>query len=189
MSDFSVTSQPHTDFVGDDTNINNVPGATKAATGHHYTAAQPTNMPENAHHGRQAAQERPTTQMPLERRPSEHLPPPTGRDNAPKNDLPPLGSNIRSVIAGDQHPTPPPDMPGLPPISTPVFDPDASATPTHAVDTLGGATSADVAQPWQTGHPGGGMSSAEMHHDGLPHRKRRGQGTEQYGEHGGEFNV
>ncbi|EGN98135.1 hypothetical protein SERLA73DRAFT_74369 [Serpula lacrymans var. lacrymans S7.3] len=67
-------------------------------------------------------------------------------------------------------------------------DKDASATnssPDHppvptASSTLTGATSADVNQGY--GHPGQGMSSKEMRHDGQPGRKRHGQGVEQFGE-------
>ncbi|KAG1822630.1 uncharacterized protein BJ212DRAFT_1263798 [Suillus subaureus] len=57
-------------------------------------------------------------------------------------------------------------------------DEDASAnTPlvTRASDTLVGATSADVHDG--LGHPGQGMSSKELRHDGQPGRKRHGQGT------------
>ncbi|KAG1879241.1 hypothetical protein F4604DRAFT_1753825 [Suillus subluteus] len=62
-------------------------------------------------------------------------------------------------------------------------DEDASAnTPlvTRASDTLVGATSADVHDG--LGHPGQGMSSKELRHDGQPGRKRHGQGTDQFGQ-------
>lgn len=42
-----------------------------------------------------------------------------------------------------------------------------------------GATSKDV--HGGIGMPMGGMSSAEMHHDGHQHRKRNMQGLDQYG--------
>jgi hypothetical protein len=62
-------------------------------------------------------------------------------------------------------------------------DEDASAdTPpvTRASDTLVGATSADVHDG--LGHPGHGMSSKELRHDGQPGRKKQGQGTDQFGQ-------
>ncbi len=71
--------------------------------------------------------------------------------------------------------------PPLPPApdSRKVIDKDPYATPPSAGDTLTGATSADVHRG--LGHPGSGMSSAEMHHDGQSHRKRHMQGADQYG--------
>lgn len=59
-------------------------------------------------------------------------------------------------------------------------DKDASATSplvTRASDTLIGATSADVHDG--LGHPGQGMSSKELRHDGQPGRKRHGEGVDQ----------
>ena len=66
------------------------------------------------------------------------------------------------------------------------IDKDASATTSspppvaRVSDTLTGATSADVHSG--LGHPGQGMSSKELRHDGQPGRKRHGQGTEQFGQ-------
>lgn len=61
-------------------------------------------------------------------------------------------------------------------------DKDASTTPhvTRASDTLTGATSADVHDG--LGHPGQGMSSKELRHDGQPGRKRQEKGVEQFGQ-------
>ena len=69
----------------------------------------------------------------------------------------------------------------LPPASDSrtVIDRDPFATPVSAADTMTGATSQDVHAG--IGKPVGGMSSAEAHHDGYPHRKRHGGGQEQYG--------
>lgn len=50
----------------------------------------------------------------------------------------------------------------------------------RASDTLTGATSADVYDG--LGHPGQGMSSKELRHDGQPGRKRYGEGVEQFGQ-------
>ncbi|KAI0037242.1 hypothetical protein K488DRAFT_67133 [Vararia minispora EC-137] len=68
---------------------------------------------------------------------------------------------------------------GLPPVSTPVFDSDASAPRASASETLGGSTSADLHTG--LGKPVGGMTSAELHHDGKAHRKRQGGNVQQYG--------
>ncbi len=65
------------------------------------------------------------------------------------------------------------------PDSRTVIDKDPYATPTSAGDTLQGATSQDVYAG--IGKPAGGMSSAEMHHDGQAHRKRHHLGKDQYG--------
>jgi len=51
---------------------------------------------------------------------------------------------------------------------------DPSSISNNASDTLLGDTSADVHTG--LGHPGQGMSSSEMHHDGQHHRKRQGHG-------------
>ncbi|EJD34638.1 hypothetical protein AURDEDRAFT_131054 [Auricularia subglabra TFB-10046 SS5] len=50
-------------------------------------------------------------------------------------------------------------------------------------DILGGVTSGDVHAG--IGHPGGGMSSKELRHDGKSHRKREGGGVQQFGHQGG----
>ena len=65
------------------------------------------------------------------------------------------------------------------PDSRTVVDKDPYATPTSAGDTLQGATSQDVYSG--LGKPAGGMSSAEMHHDGQAHRKKQHLGADQYG--------
>lgn len=76
-------------------------------------------------------------------------------------------------IHGDAQPlAPAPD-------SRTVVDRDPWEAKTTAGDTLTGATSQDV--HGGLGHPGAGMSSAEMHHDGSAHRKRQMRGTEQFG--------
>ena len=66
------------------------------------------------------------------------------------------------------------------PDSRTVIDKDPYATPISAGDTLTGATSADV--HGGLGHPGSGMSSAEVRHDGKSHRKRQMQGAHAYGQ-------
>ncbi|KAF8636225.1 hypothetical protein AX17_003711 [Amanita inopinata Kibby_2008] len=60
-------------------------------------------------------------------------------------------------------------------------DPDASAAPSETVQSnqMAGATSQDVHEG--LGHPGSGMSSKELRHDGQPGRHRRGQGVSQFG--------
>ncbi|KAG2758066.1 hypothetical protein P692DRAFT_20710223 [Suillus brevipes Sb2] len=64
-------------------------------------------------------------------------------------------------------------------------DASADAPPvTRASDTLVGATSSDV--HGGLGHPGQGMTSKELRHDGQPGRKRHGQGTDQFGHQGRE---
>ncbi|KAI9752750.1 MAG: hypothetical protein M4579_005506 [Chaenotheca gracillima] len=50
-------------------------------------------------------------------------------------------------------------------------EPEAQTT---ASSTLGGASSGDVYQG--LGHPGQGMTSSELRHEGEHHRKRQGQG-------------
>lgn len=65
------------------------------------------------------------------------------------------------------------------PDSRTVVDRDPLAPRTTASDTMTGATSRDVYE--SAGKPGSGMSSAQMHHDGQPHRKRHGGGQDQYG--------
>ena len=51
---------------------------------------------------------------------------------------------------------------------------DAAATSTSAADTLGGATSADVHTGY--GHPGQGMTSNELRHDGKHTASKDGSG-------------
>lgn len=60
-------------------------------------------------------------------------------------------------------------------------NPDSSET-TSALDTLGGATSADVHTG--LGHPGQGMGSAEERHDGKTKRVRENQGLQGQAEGG-----
>lgn len=52
-----------------------------------------------------------------------------------------------------------------------------------AADTLGGLTSGDVHAG--IGHPGSGMSSTELRHDGKSHRTHEGGGVQQFGHQGG----
>ncbi|KAI0318064.1 hypothetical protein OF83DRAFT_1118015 [Amylostereum chailletii] len=96
----------------------------------------------------------------------------------------PLGQNVREIIPPAQQPTPS-DEPqlGLSPIGTPVVDPDVSAPPPKASDTLTGPTSAELHTG--LGHPGSGMTSHEVRHDGKAHRKREGGNVQQYGPQGG----
>jgi len=58
---------------------------------------------------------------------------------------------------------------------------------TSAEDTLGGATSKDVNRG--LGAPAQGESSAQLHHNGQPHRKREHEGTAQYGPQGGPLDL
>lgn len=53
---------------------------------------------------------------------------------------------------------------------------------TSASDTLGGATSADVHTGM--GHPGAGMTSNELRHDGNKHRDAKAQGLQGVGASG-----
>ncbi|KAI0937548.1 hypothetical protein AcV5_000357 [Taiwanofungus camphoratus] len=191
MSADSITSQRHNDYVGSNASAGRIPGANDAATGNDYVAVFPKE--DGA------------------RRAQEQLPPPTGRDRPPAADVPPVGGNIRQVIPGGEHTpftTAPSSahgasedqqtaanteryttqvsrtigepMPQAPaPDSRTVIDRSPFATPASAGDTLTGATSQDVYGG--LGHPGSGMTSAEVHHDGRGHRKRQGQGVSTYG--------
>lgn len=91
------------------------------------------------------------------------------RENAPRQPSPPRRVN--------RTPSPLPPAPD----SRTVVDLDPYEQPTSVGDTLGGATSADVNKG--IGRPPVGMSSAERHHDGKPHRKRQMGGVDQYGSH------
>ncbi|KAI8986738.1 hypothetical protein BD414DRAFT_486899 [Trametes punicea] len=170
-----VTFGRHNDFVGTDASRHRIPGADKATTGHHFVAI---DVPHE------------------QQRPQEHLPPSTGRD-APPSSIEPgtrtshtkgLESDIlKAHAASPREPSPTrpihADSEGKPlpaaPDSRTVIDKDPYATPTSVGDTITGATSKDVHDHY--GHPGSGMSSAEMHHDGHPHRKRQMRGADQFG--------
>ena len=39
-----ITDQRHNDYVGSDANVNRIPGAEKATTGHHYIEVFPKGM-------------------------------------------------------------------------------------------------------------------------------------------------
>ena len=66
--------------------------------------------------------------------------------------------------------------------NTTVVDHDASAPPPKASETLVGPTSQEIHDSQGLGKPAGGMSSAEMRHDGMSHRKKEGfGGAEQWG--------
>ncbi|KAI0746956.1 hypothetical protein C8Q80DRAFT_809936 [Daedaleopsis nitida] len=175
-----LTSERHNDFVGGDASKGRIPGAEKATTGHHFVAVDlPRDQKRHAN------------------RAEEHLPPSTGRDAPPAGGVAPgtrtgtsgpLPSDILSHRSGvARQPSPVHQITDntspLPPApdSRTVVDKDPYATPISAADTLTGATSADVHAGY--GHPGQGMSSAEMHHDGQAHRKRQMLGEEQYGSH------
>ncbi|OBZ78210.1 hypothetical protein A0H81_02483 [Grifola frondosa] len=172
MSAEAITNQSHDDLIGGEASKGRIPGANKATTGHQYEAILPKVQPK---------------------RPQEHLPPPTGRD-APPGAYDSLGGpDVQEVLDSDpefdiftghqttaRQPSPPRQLSQPSPLapapdSRTVIDPSPFATPTMAGDTLTGATSQDVHGGY--GHPGSGMSSAEMHHEGKPHRKRPMQGT------------
>ncbi|KAI9065625.1 hypothetical protein FKP32DRAFT_1567596 [Trametes sanguinea] len=173
-----VTFGRHNDFVGTDASRHRIPGADKATSGHHFVAI---DVPHDQH-----------------QRAQEHMPPPTGRDAPPSSIEPGTRTshtkgfvtglesdilNARAAAGRAPSPTRPIDTNTTPlppaPDSRTVIDKDPYATPTSAADTLTGATSRDVHDG--LGHPGSGMSSAEMHHDGSAHRKRQMRGTEQFG--------
>ncbi|CDO75764.1 hypothetical protein BN946_scf184921.g40 [Trametes cinnabarina] len=169
-----VTFSRHNDIVGTDASRYRIPGAEKATTGHHFVAI---DVP---HDQQQRAQ--------------EHMPPTTGRDAPPASIEPGTRTshtkglesdilNARAAAGRAPSPIHPIDSDNRPlppaPDSRTVIDKDPYATPTSAADTLTGATSQDVHNG--LGHPGSGMSSAEMHHDGHPHRKRQMRGAEQFG--------
>ncbi|RPD65684.1 hypothetical protein L226DRAFT_520012 [Lentinus tigrinus ALCF2SS1-7] len=179
MSD-PITSGRHNDFVGGEASKHRIPGADQATTGHSFVAV---DLPRDQKRHADA------------RRPEEHLPPPTGRDAPPAGGVSPgsrtsgsgpLPSDILSQReAAARQPSPvhriDNDVQPLPPApdSRTVIDKDPYATPTSAGDTLQGATSKDVYGG--LGMPAGGMSSAEMHHDGQAHRKKQHLGADQYG--------
>ncbi|KAI0064857.1 hypothetical protein BV25DRAFT_1914017 [Artomyces pyxidatus] len=93
-------------------------------------------------------------------RPEEHVP---HAYQAPR----PLGQNIREIIPGDAHPSPAPTPPGLPALSTPVIDEDASAPRVTALDTLTGATSAELDRG--PGHPAADLSDRQAVRDAKMH--------------------
>ncbi|KAL6306027.1 hypothetical protein BKA93DRAFT_730214, partial [Sparassis latifolia] len=126
-----------------------------------------------------------------QRMPQKHLLPITGRD-ALLGTVPPESQNVHQIVPGGKRPFfcalpccltlshPTGTLPaGAAPGSNTVIDCSPFATPTAVCDTLTGAMSKDVHTG--LGHPGSGMSSAEMHHNGKPHRKRDRTGTGQYG--------
>ena len=142
-------------------------------------------------------------QSSVEKRPDEHLPPPTGRgginQGIPAGELTVNTWRIRRVLTvvaeqggpterftttrnrepGSQFQTSQPQPLAPAPDSRTVVDNDPYAEPISAGDTLTGATSQDVYRG--LGRPAEGMTSAELHHDGRQHRKRSLQGTDQYG--------
>ncbi|KAH8097009.1 hypothetical protein BXZ70DRAFT_304341 [Cristinia sonorae] len=166
MSQDPITSQRHNEYVGSDSNAGRIPGAENASTGHHFISVFP--------------KEGAPKQSNAERRPEEHLPPPTGRD------LPPKGITPDATLQPQQHYQQQSQQPLAPaPDSRTVIDKDPFAERTSVADTMTGATSKDVYGG--IGKPGSGMSSAEMHHDGAQHRKRTMQGLDQYGNAGEVF--
>ncbi|EPQ53532.1 hypothetical protein GLOTRDRAFT_63126 [Gloeophyllum trabeum ATCC 11539] len=169
MSNESVTSHRHNDYVGTDANSARIPGAEKATTGHSYTAVFPKETPSD--HQQQSAP----------RRVEEHLPPPTGRDRPPAHDQGPSADQIRAVQNSELQARAEGGLESLaqPRVGDVVIDRDPYAERTAVGDTLTGATSQDVHSG--LGHPGAGMSSKEMHHDGQQKRKRQEQGTDQFG--------
>ncbi|TCD68673.1 Cholesterol 7-alpha-monooxygenase [Steccherinum ochraceum] len=162
----------HNEYVGSDANSGRIPGAEKATTGHHYISVFP--------------KEGAPTQGKGERKPEEHMPPPTGRggiaDVSPdtSNQFTERLSTFRNSephVQDSQSQQPQPLSPA--PDSRTVVDTDPFAEPTSAADTMTGATSKDV--HGGIGKPGSGMTSAERHHEGSSHRKRNLQGLGQYG--------
>lgn len=84
----SITDQRHNDFVGSDANIGRIPGASDATTGHHFVSVFPKGEhpflnPEGLYTNIMLWAESAPKQSTGERRPQEHLPPPTGRDLPP----------------------------------------------------------------------------------------------------------
>ncbi|KAI0659309.1 hypothetical protein C8Q70DRAFT_1114031 [Cubamyces menziesii] len=163
-SDSPITFGRHNDFVGSDASKGRIPGADKATTGHHFVAV---DVPRD------------------QQRQKEHLQPSTGRDAQPSHAQGLQSDILNARAAAGREPSPVRRINGEPqplspaPDSRTVIDKDPYATPTAVGDTLTGATSKDVHD--HIGHPGSGMSSAEMHHDGSSHRKRQLRGTEQFG--------
>ncbi|KAI0683766.1 hypothetical protein BC835DRAFT_719723 [Cytidiella melzeri] len=185
MSQRQVTDTRHNDYVGTDANINRIPGADQATSGHSYVSVFPKEGPD-------------TRNASGVNRPDEHLPPPTGRDRPPRGIGQPVapaeqgsfGERLTTVQPPSSHHSQPQTQPQtqyqsqpqpLPPApdSRTVIDRDPFATPVTAGDTLTGATSQNVYAG--IGKPMGGMTSKEMHHDGKAHRKRSLQGVDQYG--------
>ncbi|KAI0790334.1 hypothetical protein C8Q75DRAFT_732980 [Abortiporus biennis] len=160
------TDQRHNEYVGTDANIGRIPGADKATTGHHFISIWPKEGAPKESKG--------------ERRPHEHLPPPTGRDQAPTFDddseISRQYGQRTDTFGADGKPKKPL---AAAPDSITVIDRNPYDPPATAGDTFGGATSQDV--HGGIGKPGSGMTSAEVHHDGHHHRKRKMQGTDQYG--------
>lgn len=172
-----ITDQRHNDYVGSDANVGRIPGAEKATTGHHYIEVFPKEGPPKQSHG--------------EKRPDEHLPPPTGRDRPPRgiNQGIPAdqgGPTERFTTAKNREPAPQfqssqPQPMAPAPDSRTVIDKDPFEAPPTASDTITGATSQTVYHG--LGKPAQGMSSGEVRHDGHPsgHPKRSLQGSDQYG--------
>ncbi|GJE86599.1 hypothetical protein PsYK624_026790 [Phanerochaete sordida] len=166
-----ITDQRHNDYVGSDANVGRIPGAEKATTGHHYVEIFPKEGAPKQSHG--------------ERRPDEHLPPPTGRGGLNQSAHAEQGApterftTARHQDAATQFQRQQPQPLAPAPDSRTVVDTDPYDAPVTAGDTLTGATSQTVYQG--LGVPGKGMSSAEMHHDGHPHSKRGHLGSDQYG--------
>jgi len=180
MSDqIPITDQHHNEYVASDANKGRIPGAEEATSGHHFISVFPKEGPHKESRG--------------EKRAKEHLPPPTGRDQAPRGvqreTIPPVQGNTSNSTFTSHLPTihkpltPPPYKAPVPrapaPGSRTVIDTDPYEAPATAAETITGSTSGDV--HGRIGKPASGMTSAEMHHDGHQHRKRSLQGKDQYG--------
>ncbi|KDQ19481.1 hypothetical protein BOTBODRAFT_28056 [Botryobasidium botryosum FD-172 SS1] len=111
-----------------------------------------------------------------------------------------MSSQIREIIPAQSQPGPctsiydkppgvhaPPNVTKQGPLpvleSTTVVDQDASANPPQlasAEDTLGGLVTSKELHDG-LGHPGQGMSSKEVRHDGQPGRKKQELGADHWG--------
>ncbi|KDQ60365.1 hypothetical protein JAAARDRAFT_46089 [Jaapia argillacea MUCL 33604] len=168
MSKEAMTSGRHNDFVGSDASAGRIPGAEKATSGHYYNAVFPKEPAKAEQHTVTAPENQP-------RKLEAFMPPPTGRDRPPVHDVGPSADQIRAVQAAELRQKAEQIRAG----DDVVVDTDPWAERTTAGDTMTGATSQDVHKG--LGHPGSGMTSKEVHHDGMGHRKRQGLGTDQHG--------
>ncbi|TFK47499.1 hypothetical protein OE88DRAFT_1810975 [Heliocybe sulcata] len=169
MSENAATSHRHNDYVGNAANADRIPGAEKATTGHSYVAVFPKETPPQQQ------------QNAAPRHVEEHLPPLTGRDRPPAHDNEPSADQIRAVKNSELQQRAEGGLESLaqPRVGDVVIDRDPYAERTSVGDTLTGATSKDVHTG--LGHPGSGQTSKELHNDGMAHRKKQQQGTDQYG--------
>ncbi|KAI1798051.1 hypothetical protein LXA43DRAFT_5974 [Ganoderma leucocontextum] len=198
-SDSDITSGPHNDFVGGEASKGHISGAEKATTSHFFVSLDPSTgqmrrekradehlPPPTGRDAPPAGDVEPGTRVAVKGHeffrgstrgvgvdpdvlafvdlPSDSL---SARENAPRQPSP-----LRKI---NRTPSPLPPAPD----SRTVVDRDPYELPVGVGGTLSGVTSADVNKG--LGRPPVGMSSAEMHHDGKPHRKRQMRGAEQFG--------